>query len=42
MEDCKVLVERQGAKDRDAFARLYEMVYVDMYRFAFIYTEKLP
>ncbi len=39
MEDCKVLVERARAKDRDAFARLYEMVYVDMYRFA-LYTLK--
>ena len=39
MEDCKVLVERARAKDRDAFARLYEMVYADMYRFA-LYTLK--
>ncbi len=39
MEDCKVLVDRAKEKDKDAFARLYEMVYLDLYRFA-LYTLK--
>lgn len=39
MEDYKELVERAKRRDKDGFAGLYELVYRDMYRFAF-YTLK--
>lgn len=39
MEDCKALVDRAKGKDQEAFAALYEMVYLDMYRLA-LYTLK--
>ena len=39
MEDCRELAEQAKGRDKDAFAKLYELVYKDMYRFAF-YTLK--
>lgn len=39
MVDYKELVERARGRDTEAFAKLYELVYRDMYRFA-LYTLK--
>ena len=41
MVEYKVLVEQAKKKDTEAFAKLYELVYQDMYRFA-LYTLKNP
>ena len=41
MVELKALVEQAKRKDKDAFAKLYELVYQDMYRFA-LYTLKNP
>ena len=41
MVEYKVLVEQAKKKDKEAFAKLYELVYQDMYRFA-LYTLKNP
>jgi RNA polymerase sigma factor, sigma-70 family len=41
MVELKALVEQAKRKDKEAFAKLYELVYQDMYRFA-LYTLKNP
>ena len=41
MVEQKALVERAKKKDKEAVAKLYELVYQDMYRFA-LYTLKNP
>jgi len=41
MVDYKELVGRAKARDKEAFAKLYELIYKDMYRFA-LYTLKNP
>jgi len=41
MVEYKMLVEQAKMKNKDSFAKLYELVYQDMYRFA-LYTLKNP
>jgi len=41
MVEYTALVEQAKGKDKEAFAKLYELVYQDMYRFA-LYTLKNP
>ena len=41
MVEYTALVEQAKRKDKEAFAKLYELVYQDMYRFA-LYTLKNP